>query len=93
MQRCPIRIGLAVACLLLAATGPGCQSLGLSREDDSSDPPAFYDEFFGEDDTPDVATTTTPGEAPPSRLFKRNRIPGGLSPEAREIERGSFNIY
>ncbi|RUL86293.1 hypothetical protein [Tautonia sociabilis] len=92
MERCPVRIALAAACLCLAAASPGCNALGLGKgKDAQSDQAPFYDEFFGQDDPP--ISSSVPEDEAPTRLFKRNRLPGGLSSEAREIERGSFNIY
>jgi hypothetical protein len=94
MERCLIRIGLAVACLTLATTAPGCNSLGLGKGKDArSDGSSFYDEFFSGDDEAEALSSARETDAAPSRIHKRNRLPGGLSSEAREIERGSFNIY
>lgn len=94
MERCPIRIGpRALACLMAAAVVPGCNALG-NGKDAQSGQPAFYDEFFGQqDEAAEPVSATEDEDAARLRFFKRNRIPGGLSPEAREIERGSFNIY
>ncbi len=96
MERCPVRIGPAVAGLLLAAIASGCNALGPGKDARAGEP-TFYDEFFGPDEVVEAAPSSADeadedGAASP-RFFKRNRLPGGLSPEAREIERGSFNIY
>ena len=89
MEGCTVRIGLVLACACLAASGAGCESLGLrDGKDAGSDQPAYYDEFFDSND--DVEEASSDG---PSKVFKRNRLPGGLSSEARSIERESFNIY
>ena len=96
MQRCPIRPGLAAAfaCLVLALSAPGCNALGLGKNKDGADQPTFYDEFFsGKDEADAIASSRESDPAAPARMHRRNRLPGGLSPEAREIERGSFNIY
>ena len=94
MERCPVRIALTVACLLMALTASGCNSLGLGKNKDSrSDQPTFYDEFFSGKDEADAIASSGSSDLAPARMHKRNRLPGGLSSEAREIERGSFNIY
>ena len=89
MERCTVRFGLvavsAGACLVAVT---GCETLGLRKADGpDKKQPAFYDEFLESDE---VAEATS--ERPPS-IFKRNRLPGGLSEEARAIERDTFNIY
>ena len=89
MQRSAVRIGRLLAWSCLSAMGTGCESLGLREGRDArSEAPASYDEFF--DDTDDIDPASS--DEPP-RIFRRNRLPGGLSSEARSIERGSFNIY
>lgn len=89
MERPVVRIGLAIGCACLAAAGLGCESIrpaGHRRaEPPAGTPSAFFDEFLDQDDAP--------AEGSPSKIFKNNRLPGGLSAEAREIERNSFNIY
>ena len=89
MERCLVRFGLAIGCACLAIAGAGCESIRPSifrrGQEARDDRPAFYDEFFEEDDAA--------SDGSPKGLFKNNRLPGGLSSEAREIERGSFNIY
>lgn len=95
MQRCLIRPGVVVVCLVLAASASGCNALGLGKnKNGQSDQPTFYDEFFsGKDEADAIASSSEPDTAAPARMHRRNRLPGGLSSEAREIERGSFNIY
>jgi hypothetical protein len=95
MQRYPIRLGVVVVCLVLAASASGCNALGLGKNKDrQSDQPTFYDEFFsGQDEADAIASSKETDPAAPARMHRRNRLPGGLSSEAREIERGSFNIY
>lgn len=95
MERCPILQRLTVACLLLAVAAPGCNSLGLGKGKDSqSEQPSFYDEFFSNKDEKEaIASSSSTDPTAPAKMHRRNRLPGGLSPEAREIERGSFNIY
>ena len=89
MERCAVRIGRLLAWSCLSVLGTGCESLGLREGRDArSEAPASYDEFF--DDADDVEQASSDG---PDRIFRRNRLPGGLSSEARSIERGSFNIY
>jgi predicted small secreted protein len=97
MERSPVRFGPAtLACLLMlvAAIASGCNALGRGK-DAQSGQPAFYDEFFGQDAEAEAGpvSATEDEDAARRRFFKPNRLPGGLSPEAREIERGSFNIY
>ena len=89
MERCAVRIGRLLAWSCLAAMGPGCESLGLrDGRGARSEEPASYDEFFDDTDEAEQAKSDEP-----ARIFRRNRLPGGLSPEARSIERESFNIY
>ncbi|QDV32288.1 hypothetical protein [Tautonia plasticadhaerens] len=94
MERSPVRFGPAIfACplMLVAAIAPGCNALGRGK-DAQSGQPAFYDEFFGEESEAEPVSATEDEDAARLRFFKSNRLPGGLSAEAREIERGSFNI-
>lgn len=95
MERCPLRNGLTVACLCLAVTASGCNALGLGKGKDSqTDQPSFYDEFFSEKaEREAISSSGSTDVSAPAKMHRRNRLPGGLSSEAREIERGSFNIY
>jgi hypothetical protein len=91
MERRTILFGwlLAVACTALT----GCELLNSQglRKGSSEDGARSeaYEEYFG------------PGEDAPSDdtpeglrgLFKPTKRPGGLSDEARQIERETFNIY
>ncbi|CAN5809240.1 hypothetical protein BH23PLA1_BH23PLA1_26830 [soil metagenome] len=89
MERRTKRLGLWVACACLSLSGcEGLRSQGLrgnSRGD--SVRPSVYDDYLGQaDDEP-----RSPED--PRGFFQRTRRPGGLSDEARSIERDIFNIY
>jgi hypothetical protein len=74
--------GLAV---VAAAAFTGCEpmrSLGL-RQDAASEGESAYEQIAG-------SSATDPED--PKSIFRGKRIPGGLSDEAREIER-EFNVY
>lgn len=90
MERRWIRLASVCGCLVgLALTGCGALGSRWARRgaaDDVVERTTAYDAYLED------AASDDPAAADPKRIFKPTRRPGGLSREAREIERDTFNI-
>lgn len=86
----PCLRGAAVGCAL-AALAAGCepirsQGLRAQQRRIEADRSSAYESYLNE------AREGSVSQEDPKSIFQPNRLRGGLSPEARQIERDTFNL-
>ncbi len=94
MTRFQIRSITIIVSLLVVICGTGCQSTNRGgwfrgpRTTSTQQLNEFYEDELGGNEPGEIGLNGSTRE-----FFQNNRLPGGLSAEARSIERGSFNVH